>query len=93
MAYVNPLDQTAWSRRLATLLGFIALFISSLGLAASEVGGKPEKPEIIVTYGQASGDWAHVWVAYEAGLFKKYGLNAKLQLLTPQVSAQAVVAE
>jgi NitT/TauT family transport system substrate-binding protein len=32
-------------------------------------------------------------VAYEAGLFKKYGLNASLQLLTPQVSAQAVVSD
>jgi hypothetical protein len=32
-------------------------------------------------------------VAYEAGLFKKYGLNASLQLLTPQVSAQAVISE
>lgn len=93
MANINSLDQTGWPRRLATLLGFIALFTSSLGFAASEVGGKPEKPEIIVTYGQASGAWTHVWVAYEAGLFKKYGLDAKLQLLTPQVSAQAVVAE
>jgi len=47
----------------------------------------------VVTYAQTSGAFTPIWVAYEAGLFKKYGLNAKLQLLTPQVSAQAVIAE
>src|SRR5690349_8072838 len=60
---------------------------------AADVGGKPEKPDVIVTYAQTSGAFTPIWVAYEAGLFKKYGLNAKLQLLTPQVSAQAVIAE
>ncbi len=65
---------------------------SAQGFAA-EVGGKPEKPDVIVTYAQPSGAFTPIWVAYEAGLFKKYGLNATLQLLTPQVSAQAVVSE
>lgn len=60
---------------------------------AAEVGGKPEKADVVVTYAQPSGAFTPIWVAYEAGLFKKYGLNAKLQLLTPQVSAQAVIAE
>ena len=60
---------------------------------AAEVGGKPEKTDVVVTYAQASGAFTPIWLAYEAGLFKKYGLNAKLQLLTPQVSAQAVIAE
>ena len=62
-------------------------------LCAAEVGGKPEKTDIVVTYAQASGAFTPIWLAYEAGLFKKYGLSAKLQLLTPQVSAQAVIAE
>src|SRR5947207_14192849 len=60
---------------------------------AADVGGKPEKPDVIVTYAQPSGAFTPIWVAYEAGLFKKYGLNATLQLLTPQVSGQAVVSE
>src|SRR6266542_2681205 len=60
---------------------------------AADVGGKPEKPDVVVTYAQPSGAFTPIWVAYEAGLFKKYGLNASLQLLTPQVSAQAVVSE
>ena len=61
--------------------------------SAADSGGKPEKSDVVVTYAQPSGAFTPIWVAYEAGLFKKYGLNAKLQLLTPQVSAQAVVSE
>jgi ABC-type nitrate/sulfonate/bicarbonate transport system substrate-binding protein len=74
---------------------FVALVIGLLGqpVFAADVGGKPEKPDVVVTYAQPSGAFTPIWVAYEAGLFKKYGLNAKLQLLTPQVSAQAVIAE
>jgi NitT/TauT family transport system substrate-binding protein len=60
---------------------------------AAEIGGKPEKSNVVVTYAQPSGAFTPIWVAHEAGLFKKYGLNASLQLLTPQVSAQAVVSE
>src|SRR5512132_3445533 len=60
---------------------------------AAEPGSKPEKSDVIVTYTQPSGAFMPIWVAYDAGLFKKYGLNANLQLLTPQVSAQAVIAE
>jgi NitT/TauT family transport system substrate-binding protein len=60
---------------------------------AAEIGGKPEKADVVVTYAQPSGAFTPIWVAYEAGLFKKHGLNASLQLLNPQVSAQAVVAE
>ncbi len=92
MALVNSMTGNRWGKSLAAVLGFIPLMVASLSLAASEVGGKPEKSEIIVTYAQPSGAFTPIWVAYEAGLFKKYGLTAKLQLLTPQVSAQAVVS-
>ena len=61
--------------------------------SAADVGGKPEKSDVVVTYAQASGAFTPIWVAYETGLFKKHGLNASLQLLSPQVSAQAVVSE
>lgn len=60
---------------------------------AAEIGGKPEKSDIVVSYAQPSGAFTPIWVAYEAGLFKNHGLNANLQLLTPQVSAQAVISE
>ena len=44
---------------------------------AAEVGGKPEKTDVVVTYAQTSGAFTPIWLAYEAGLFKKYGLNAE----------------
>jgi NitT/TauT family transport system substrate-binding protein len=76
---------------LVWLAGVMAL-TATHGLAA-EVDGKPEKVDVTVTYAQASGAFTPIWVANDTGLFKKYGLNAKLQLLNPQVSAQAVIAE
>ena len=75
---------------LAWIAGLVLIATPAL---AAEVGGKPEKADVTVTYAQASGAFTPIWVANDAGLFKKYGLNTKLQLLTPQVSAQAVIAE
>lgn len=76
------------------------LFLTAILLApearialGAEIGDKPEKVDIVVTYAQPSGAFTPLWVANDAGLFKKHGLNAQLQLLTPQVSAQAVIAE
>src|SRR5262249_50075228 len=76
------------------LVWFLGVMIMTVthGTAA-EVDGKPEKVCVTFTYAQASGAFTPIWVANDAGLFKKYGLNAKLQLLNPQVSAQAVIAE
>ena len=81
------------TRSTGTVTILLAMFAVSLPCFAAEVGGKPEKSEVTVTYAQPSGAFTPIWVAYEAGLFKKYGLNAKVQLMTPQVSAQAVVSE
>jgi NitT/TauT family transport system substrate-binding protein len=82
------------AKRAKGILWLAGLFVLTMtdGFAA-EVGGKPEKSDVVVTYAQASGAFTPIWVANDAGLFKKYGLNAKLQLLNPQVSAQAVISE
>ena len=80
------------SRRWAVLLALVLSLAGDRSFGA-EVGGKPEKADVVVTYAQPSGAFTPIWVAYEAGLFKKHGLNASLQLLTPQVSAQAVISE
>lgn len=74
------------------IMGSGLVFMSSLGFAAGDVGGRPEKSDVVIVYTQPSGGFTPVWVAQEAGLFRKYGLNAKFQLLNPQVAAQAVVA-
>lgn len=85
------------SRRLwAILCGFVLplllLPLPGFWATAAEVGGKPEKNEVIVPYLQPSALFAPIWTAYEAGLFKKYGLNARVELLNPQVNIQSVVS-
>ncbi|MBI2357635.1 MAG: ABC transporter substrate-binding protein [Deltaproteobacteria bacterium] len=92
MASLNPVCRIRYGQWLSVLLGSMFAVVSSECLAASEVGGKPEKSDVVVVYTQPSGGFTPVWVAYEAGLFKKYGLNVKFQVLNPQVAAQAVVA-
>ena len=82
--------------KLNWLVAALALMISVGAMDfsfAADPGGKPEKSDVIVTYAQPSGAFTPIWLAQEAGLFKKHGLNASLQLLTPQVSAQAVISE
>jgi ABC-type nitrate/sulfonate/bicarbonate transport system substrate-binding protein len=80
-------------RNVQAVVFSLAVLVVAVSCFAAEVGGKPEKSDVIVTYAQPSGAFTPIWVAYEAGLFKKYGVNAKVQLMTPQVSAQAVVSE
>jgi len=81
-------------RRTIQTVALVALMLatSSAAFGATGDGGKPEKSDVVVTYAQPSGAFTPIWVAFEAGLFKKHGLNAKLQLLTPQVSAQSVIS-
>ena len=71
----------------------LTMTLASSAAFAAEVGGKPEKSDVVVSYAQASGAFTPIWVAFEAGFFKKYGLNAKVQLMNPQMSAQALISE
>jgi NitT/TauT family transport system substrate-binding protein len=74
------------------ILFFVVCSGNRLSYAASEPVGVLEKTEIVVAYPQASGVFTPLFVANEAGLFKKYGLNVKLQQLNPQLSVQSVVS-
>ena len=58
----------------------------------AQLGGQPEKRNFTISYTQASGAFTTLWVAQEAGLFKKHGLDAALKLLNSQVAAQALIA-
>src|SRR5262249_58897990 len=60
--------------------------------AGAQLGGKPEKNNFTISYTQASGAFTPLWVAQEAGIFKKYGLDVTLKLLNSQVAAQALIA-
>jgi len=60
--------------------------------AAGDASGKLEKSALVLAYPQASGVFTPIFVADQAGFFKKYGLDIKLQQLNPQTSVQAVVS-
>ena len=77
---------------------FYASFVLALAFVlfpisgAAQLGGKPEKTNFTISYTQASGAFTTLWVAQDAGLFKKHGLDVTLKLLNSQVAAQALIA-
>jgi len=73
---------------LAVLFAFFSFPIPG----GAQLGGQPEKRNFTISYTQASGAFTTLWVAQEAGLFKKHGLEATLKVLNSQVAAQALVA-
>ena len=79
-----------------TVVALLACLLLNCGrfrdARSAESGGKPEKTELVLAYPQASGVFTPIFVADEAGYFKKYGLDVKLQQLNPQTSVQAVVS-
>jgi NitT/TauT family transport system substrate-binding protein len=79
-------------RHLWFSLTLVFTVVSLSSRAGAQLGGKPEKSSFTVSYTQASGAFTPLWVAQEAGLFKKHGLDASLKLLNSQVALQALVA-
>lgn len=78
--------------RLRILLALVFTFFCFPMPGGAQLGGRPEKSNLTISYTQASGAFTPLWVAQEAGLFKKYGLDSTLKLLNSQVAAQALVA-
>lgn len=78
-------------RRSLLLLG-VTFLPASPAHPASDAVGALEKSEIVVAYPQPSGVFTPLFVASDGGLFKKYGLNVRLQQLNPQLSVQSVVS-
>src|SRR5215467_13131458 len=76
--------------RIAIEIAFV--FMSAPVCAASELDVKPEKTEIVIALPQPSGAPIPIFLAHEAGLFKKHGINAKIQILNSAVSVQAIVS-
>ncbi len=77
--------------RFAACLALWPFFFAPFA-AHAQLGGKPEKTAFSVSYTQPSGAFTPLWVAQEAGLFKKHGLDASLKMLNSQVALQALVA-
>jgi NitT/TauT family transport system substrate-binding protein len=78
--------------RLWILLALVFTFFCFPTRADAQLGGRPEKTNFTISYTQASGAFTTLWVAQEAGLFKKHGLDVALKLLNSQVAAQALIA-
>ena len=79
-------------RRHRIWLAVIFTFFAFPLPGAAQLGGKPEKSHFTISYTQASGAFTPLWVAQEAGILKKHGLDVTLKLLNSQVAAQALVA-
>lgn len=86
--------RTRWScrGRFWVFVAFVFTFFSAPPPGAAQLGGRPEKTNFTISYTQASGAFTPLWVAQEAGLFRKHGLEVSLRLLNSQVAAQALVA-
>jgi NitT/TauT family transport system substrate-binding protein len=78
---------------LQILLGATFGLTCPLTAAGAELGGKPEKAAVSIAYVSPSAAFTPLFVAAEAGLFSKYGLNVKAQLLGPAVAQQGLVSE
>ena len=63
--------------RIALSVGCSMVFISAVGMAA-ESGTPQSLKKIVVGYSGISPSQAPAWIAYEAGFFRKYGLEAQL---------------
>ena len=74
------------------LVALLFVFVSVPMPSVAQLGSKPEKSNFMLSYTQASGAFTPLWVAQEAGLFKKHGLDATLKILNSQVAHQALVA-
>ena len=90
---MTPTGQNAGRRCERPWILLALLFIFSFPTPSpAQLGGRPEKSNFTISYTQASGAFTTLWVAQEAGIFKKHGLDATLKVLNSQVAAQALVA-
>ena len=92
MAFKGPGRRRQSRARLLILLALVFTFLSLPKPSGAQLGGKPEKSNLTISYTQASGAFTPLWVAQEAGLYKKYGLDASLKILNSQVAHQALIA-
>lgn len=92
MAFKGPSRRRQSCARLVISLALVFTFLSFAKPGGAQLGGKPEKSNLTISYTQASGAFTPLWVAQEAGLFKKYGLDASLKILNSQVAHQALIA-
>src|SRR5262245_40460431 len=90
---LDRLTSVKVKKGLSILLGSIFLLMCPVAVQGADIGGKPEKTAVSIAYVSPSAAFTPFFVAAEAGLFSKYGLNVKSQLLGPAVAQQGLVSE
>jgi NitT/TauT family transport system substrate-binding protein len=93
MFILDRLTSTSVTMALQILLGSTFVLMCPFTVVGAEFGGKPEKAEVSVAYVSPSAAFTPFFVAAEAGLFSKYGINVKSQLLGPSVAQQGLLSE
>jgi ABC-type nitrate/sulfonate/bicarbonate transport systems, periplasmic components len=64
-----------------------------LSVTGAEIAGKPEKPEVTVAYVSPSAAFTPLYVAADTGLFAKYGLKLKPQIIGVGTGQKALISE
>ena len=61
-------------------IGFCVLGLWATGNAAAKPGERSSQ-KVIIAYSSISGNMAPLWVTYEKGFFRKYGLDVEIVLV------------
>src|SRR2546426_4428590 len=93
MFIVTRLIPTCANGRFYLLLGLILMLKSPLSIMAAEITGKPEKTEVTVAYVSPSAAFTPLYVAADSGLFAKYGLKVKPQIMGNGTGEKALLSE
>jgi ABC-type nitrate/sulfonate/bicarbonate transport system substrate-binding protein len=75
------------------VFGALLFLMAPLLVMGTETGGKPEKVELTIAYVSPSAAFTPLFVASDAGLFSKYGIHVKSQLLGPAIGQKALISE
>jgi NitT/TauT family transport system substrate-binding protein len=93
MSIVTRLIATCTRWRFHLLLSVILMLKYPLSVTGAENSGKPEKAEVTVAYVSPSAAFTPLYVAADAGLFAKYGLKVKPQIIGTGTGQKALLSE
>lgn len=66
---------------------------AAAGASGSSAGGSSSAPvNVTISYSEKTGDEIALWIAHDAGLFKKEGLNVTLQYLASNAGVPALLS-
>src|SRR6516164_7848339 len=93
MFIVPRLIPTSAGWRFRIFFSLILMLAYRLIARGAEIGGKPEKPEVTVAYVSPSAAFTPLYVAADAGLFAKYGLKVRPQIIGTGTGQKALLSE